>query len=128
LFWRPERPPPGGWNAFALDVGQAGSLVVQTARHVLVFDTGQRSSPESDSGARVVWPFLRALGETKLDVLVVSHADIDHAGGVRSLLSAAQVQQSYSSFDLSAYLEREARLLGQPGRLPALPLAVYVCE
>lgn len=128
LFWRPERPPPGGWNAFALDVGQAGSFVVQTARHVLVFDAGLRSSPESDGGARVVWPFLRALGETKLDVLVVSHVDIDHAGGVRSLLSAAPVQQSYSSFDLPAYLEREAGLLGQPGQLPALPLAVSACE
>lgn len=128
LFWRAERPPPGGWNLFALDVGQAGSLVVQTARHVLVFDTGLRSGPESDGGARIVLPFLKALGERAIDVLVVSHADIDHAGGVRSLLSSMPVQQSYSSFDLRAYLGREAGLLGLAGQLPVMPLAMSACE
>ncbi|CAM5389467.1 DNA internalization-related competence protein ComEC/Rec2 [Eoetvoesiella caeni] len=128
LFWRPERPSAGGWNLHALDVGQAASFVVQTANHVLVFDTGLRSGPQSDAGARIVWPFLRAQGENNIDVLVVSHADIDHAGGVRSLLAAAPVQQSYSSFDLQAHLKREAGLLGLPGQLPSLPLAMTACE
>lgn len=128
LFWRPERPLAGGWNLHALDVGQAASFVVQTANHVLVFDTGLRSSLQSDTGARTVWPFLRAQGEKNIDVLVVSHADIDHAGGTRSLLAAVPIQQSYSSFDLQAYLEREAGLLGLPGQTPPLPLAMTACE
>lgn len=128
LFWRPERPPPGAWNLHALDVGQAASLVVQTARHVLVFDTGLRSGPQSEAGTRIVWPFLRAQGEKGIDVLVVSHADIDHAGGLRGVLSAAPVQQSYSSFSLQSHLEREAGLLGQPGQTPPVPLAMTACE
>src|SRR3546814_17355032 len=70
---------------------------------------------------------MRSAGIDRVDVLVVSHADIDHAGGVRSMLAAAPVAQSYSSFDLHAYLRREARLLGKQGDLPPLPLALSAC-
>lgn len=128
LSWTPPRPSEGGWRLHALDVAQAGAVVVQTARHNLVFDTGLRSSPVADDGARTVWPFLRSQGVQRLDVLVVSHADIDHAGGTRSLLQAMPVEQSFSSFDLLAYLRREAGLLGEPGVLPPLPLAMTACQ
>lgn len=128
LLYVPQRPPDGAWDMYALDVGQAGAIVIQTARHALLFDTGLRSSAVSDDGARTIWPFLRSQGIKKLDVLVVSHADIDHAGGLRSMLLAVPVGQSYSSFDLPDYLAREARLLGEPGQLPAMPLAMSPCE
>ena len=127
LFWRPERPDPGDWTAHALDVGQASAIVIQTARHVVLFDTGLRSSATSDDGARTVWPFMRSKGINKLDVMVVSHADIDHAGGAGSLLVSVPVEQSYSSFDLQAYVEREYRLLGERGGNVRLPLAVSAC-
>ncbi|NYT60738.1 DNA internalization-related competence protein ComEC/Rec2 [Alcaligenaceae bacterium] len=128
LLWSPKGPPEGEWNLHAIDVGQASAIVVQTARHTLLFDTGLRSSAVSDDGARTIWPFMRALGISKLDIMVVSHADIDHAGGLRSLLQAVPVEQSYSSFDLADYLKREATLLGVPGQLPPLPLAMSPCE
>lgn len=128
LCWPPKRPLHGDWTLHALDVGQASAILIQTARHVLLFDTGLRSGLDSDDGARIIWPFLRSQGIVKLDAMIVSHADIDHAGGVRSLLQAVPVQQSYSSFDLRGYLKREAALLGMPGQLPPLPLAMSPCE
>jgi competence protein ComEC len=128
LFWPPKRPLQGDWVLHALDVGQAGAVVIQTAHHAFLFDAGLRSGPDSDDGARIIWPFLRSQGIARLDALIVSHADIDHAGGVRSLLQAVPVQQSYSSFDLQAYLKREAALLNVPGQLPPLPLAMSPCE
>ncbi|WP_317135378.1 DNA internalization-related competence protein ComEC/Rec2 [Pollutimonas sp. M17] len=128
LCWPPKRPHEGEWTLHALDVGQAGAIVIQTARHAFLFDTGLRSGPDSDDGARVIRPFLHAQGIVKLDTLIVSHADIDHAGGLRSLLQAVPVQQSYSSFDLAGYLKREAALLGMPGQLPPLPLAMSPCQ
>jgi len=127
LWWRPEKPHYGGWHLVALDVGQSSAIVVRTSDHVLVFDTGLRTGPDADAGERTVWPYMRAAGIERIDVLVVSHADIDHAGGVRSILSHARVGQSYSSFDLHAYLRREARLLGRPQDLPRLPDAMSVC-
>lgn len=128
LAWRSPKPPEGGWTLHALDVGQGGAIVIQTARHALLFDAGLRSSAVSDAGERIVRPFLRAHGIGRLDVLVVSHADIDHAGGVRSVLEGVPVEQSFSSFDLQAYLRRESRLLGRPGDMPPLPLAVSPCR
>lgn len=128
LLWSPKKPPEGAWNLHAIDVGQASAILIQTARHSLLFDTGLRSSAASDDGARTIWPFMRALGIKKLDVMVVSHADIDHAGGLRSVLLAVPVEQSYSAFDLTAYLKREAGLLGMPGQLPPLPRAMLPCK
>nr|WP_255676042.1 DNA internalization-related competence protein ComEC/Rec2 [Pusillimonas sp. MFBS29] len=128
LLWRPGGPPEGGWNLHALDVGQGSAIVVQTRHHAVLFDTGLRSSTSSDAGMRVIWPFLRSQGISRLGALIVSHADIDHAGGVRSVLEALPVAQSYSSFDLLNYLEREAGLLGMPGQLPPLPPAMSACE
>jgi competence protein ComEC len=127
LFWRPDTPPHGAWDLHALDVGQAGAVVIRTARHALVFDTGLRRSAVSDDGGRVIWPFLRSLGIKRLDVLVVSHEDIDHAGGARSLLRSLPVEQSYSAFNLQHYLERESRLLGEADPVPA-PRAMTPCE
>lgn len=109
LLWQPKRPAVGEWDLYALDVGQASAIVVLTANHAMLFDTGRRSGPDSDSGAKVIWPFLRSLGVSSLDVLVVSHSDIDHAGGIASILDLMPVQQAYASFDLPAYLSREAR-------------------
>ncbi|WP_154393414.1 MBL fold metallo-hydrolase, partial [Bordetella pertussis] len=110
LVWRPERPPPGYWTLTALDVGQGGAVVLETARHVLLFDTGPRHGDASDAGERVIAPFLWARGYRHIDTLVVSHADLDHTGGLRSVLAALPVGQAYASFDLAAWLARQARV------------------
>lgn len=128
LFWRPASLPEGAWRLHALDVGQGSAIVVETANQTLLFDTGLRSSWQSDEGLRTVMPYLRSLGKTKIDVLVLSHNDLDHVGGTRSILSFFPVEQSYSSFDLTAYLQREARLLKQSVQHLALPLAQTLCE
>ena len=128
LFWRYPTLPVGEWRLHALDVGQGSAVVLETATSVLLFDTGIRRGPESDEGARTIVPYLRSLGYTALDTLVLSHADLDHVGGTRSVLQFFPVQQSYSSFDLAAYLQHEAKLLR--GQVPALtlPLAQNRCE
>jgi competence protein ComEC len=133
LCWRPARPEQGNWNMTALDVGQGSAVVLETAHHVLVFDTGPRSMSGADAGEKVVWPFLRAKGYRGIDVLVVSHADLDHVGGMRSLLNVLPVAVSYSSFELAAYLRRERIQLeaqlsdAVPLSEPALPRTALRC-
>lgn len=112
LVWTPSRPAPGDWELYALDVGQGSALVLRTAGQVMVYDTGVRYSPDADAAQRSLLPFLRAKGIRKIDVLVVSHGDLDHVGGLRSVLEALPVEQAYAPFDLSAWLAREGRLLG----------------
>lgn len=126
LFWQPVRPEWGEWDLAALDVGQGSAVLVRTASHTLLFDTGGRRSVQNDEGRRTILPFLRAWGISKLDVLVVSHGDLDHAGGLRSLLTGMPVEQSYSPFSLSAWLRIEARKLkAEPS---VLPLAEVPCQ
>ena len=67
--------------------GRGLSAVVQTQQHVLVYDAGPRFSETFDTGAAVVVPFLRHSGVRTLDMLVVSHGDNDHIGGVASVLA-----------------------------------------
>jgi len=93
----PPVPPPGEAWITLLDVGQGLSAVVQTSRHALVYDAGPRFSPAFDTGRAVVLPFLRRQGITGLDMLVVSHGDNDHIGGVPSLLDAYAPMVTYSS-------------------------------
>ncbi len=86
LLWQPLRPAPGAFELIAADVGQGNALVVRTAGHTLVYDSGPRFSRESDAGHRVLVPLLRAFGE-RVDVLMLSHRDSDHIGGAPAVLA-----------------------------------------
>ncbi|MBC2769585.1 DNA internalization-related competence protein ComEC/Rec2 [Pusillimonas sp. 7-48] len=126
LFWLPVRPAPGHWKLVALDVGQGSALVIKTATRTLVFDTGVRHGPDADEGARTLLPYLRSSGVRSVDVLVVSHADTDHAGGALSLLKAISVGQSYTSFALEKDIAKSQRLLGDTQAV-TLPDAMTTC-
>lgn len=87
VLWLPLLYPPrelpryGGVELHVLDVGQGLSVVVRTAHHALLYDTGPAVRDGYDAGERVVLPALRALGIRRLDRVVISHADQDHGGG-----------------------------------------------
>jgi competence protein ComEC len=87
----PERPVPGTLAITVLDVGQGQAVHVQTATHDLMFDTGPGFGTQSDAGSRILVPYLRASGVQRLDRVIVSHADKDHAGGVDSLIAVVPV-------------------------------------
>jgi competence protein ComEC len=95
LLWQPARVVPGQFELLAADIGQGNAVLVRTARHTLLYDTGPRFSRESDAGNRVLVPLLRALGE-RIDLLMLSHRDSDHTGGAPAVL-AMQPQASLLS-------------------------------
>ena len=98
LLWQAPRPAFGEFELLAADVGQGNAVLVRTAGHALVYDTGPRFSSETDAGQRVLVPLLRALGE-RVDRVLISHRDSDHAGGAASVLAA------HPGADLLASLE-----------------------
>ena len=85
------RPAPGSFWLDVLDVGQGLAAVVRTAHHTLLYDTGPAFSSDADSGSRIVVPYLRGEGVSRLDGLIVSHDDSDHSGGTVSVLQALPV-------------------------------------
>lgn len=68
------------------DVGQGLSVMVRHRNRVLVYDTGPALEGVYSAVESVLVPNLRALGVNRIDTLVISHGDSDHAGGL-SLLS-----------------------------------------
>lgn len=85
LLWVPvPRPAPGEVQVWQWDVGQGLSVLLRTREHALLYDAGPRHG-DFDLGERLVLPALRAQGISRLDVLLLSHADLDHAGGAEAL-------------------------------------------
>ncbi len=82
----PDTLASGEFRYTMLEVGHGLASVVQTRRHLLVYDAGPRFASGLDTGEIVVTPFLRELGAREIDALVVSHGDNDHIGGHRALL------------------------------------------
>ncbi len=77
--------PAGAFEAAFLDVGQGLSVVVATRRRTLLFDTGPAYHSGFSAAEAVVIPYLHWRGVRRLDALVVSHGDNDHAGGVAAV-------------------------------------------
>ncbi|MCY1270650.1 DNA internalization-related competence protein ComEC/Rec2 [compost metagenome] len=102
LYPQPDAPAFGLAEVRVLDVGQGLSVLVRTHRHAWLYDAGPRSG-DFDLGERVVVPELRGLGITQLDMLMLSHADSDHAGGAQAVVAAVPAARVVS---------------GEPERLP----------
>jgi competence protein ComEC len=81
------RPP----RVVFFDVGQGDASLVQGRDGTLLVDAGPDPPGGFDAGRQVLLPALRALGVARLDRLAVSHADLDHRGGVPAVLDALPV-------------------------------------
>ncbi|MFS2197960.1 DNA internalization-related competence protein ComEC/Rec2 [Pseudomonas sp. Pseusp3] len=98
----------GRAEVWQLDVGQGLAIVVRTRHHTLLYDAGPRFG-ELDQGERVVLPALRKLGVKDIDLMLISHAHADHAGGARAVAKGLPVKQVVSGepSDLPVELQAE---------------------
>ncbi|MFH1038959.1 MAG: ComEC/Rec2 family competence protein [PVC group bacterium] len=74
-----------------LNIRQGDSQVIQTPDgKVIVIDGGQSATRYSpfDAGAEVVIPYLESQGVKKIDVVVATHPDYDHTGGLVAVLNS----------------------------------------
>jgi competence protein ComEC len=78
-------------RAVFLDVGQGDATLLQSRHAAVLIDGGPAFPERFDLGASTVVPALRALGVRRLDVLVATHADSDHSGGLPAVLEAFEV-------------------------------------
>jgi competence protein ComEC len=104
LLWQPPRPNGSDFDVLAVDIGQGNAVLVRTATHSLLYDTGPRYSLESDAGHRVLVPLLRALDE-RLDKVVLSHRDSDHTGGAPAVLETQPQATLLSSIEATHPLQ-----------------------
>lgn len=89
--WKRLAPHPPGLVLTFLDVGQGDATVIETpSGHWLVVDAGPAGDGR-DAGRRVVAPFLARRGVRRLEALILSHAHLDHYGGMGALLDRFEV-------------------------------------
>lgn len=87
----PPAPAPGEAWITTLDVGQGLAVLVRTANRALLYDAGPAFGTGADSGERIIAPYLRATGIQRLDAMIVTHHDNDHAGGAVSVTENYEV-------------------------------------
>lgn len=97
LFVPPPRAiPHGEVEITTLDVGQGLAVLVQTRGHSVLYDTGPGLGGEHLVASQIL-PALHALGVRRLDHLVVSHGDADHAAGYARIRGEVAVGAVHSS-------------------------------
>ncbi|MAE63962.1 MAG: hypothetical protein CMJ18_06780 [Phycisphaeraceae bacterium] len=102
-------PPP--FRLDMLAVGDGSCYVLRLARaprrrpFVLMFDCG--SQDDLNLANRTVVPALRHLGIARIDLLMLSHADLDHYGGTLDLIDAVPVELVVMPSHLQAEANRD---------------------
>ena len=76
-----------------LDVGQGLAVYVETKNHNLLYDTGPKFTKYTDAGNTIIVPYLRVINKNKLDKIIVSHPDLDHIGGAKSIMKKIPVNE-----------------------------------
>ncbi|PKQ40024.1 DNA internalization-related competence protein ComEC/Rec2 [Pseudomonas sp. YY-1] len=106
LLLPPKQLGDGRADVWVLDVGQGLAVLVRTREHSLLYDAGPRFG-DFDTGERIVLPSLRAMNLRRLDLMLLSHADNDHAGGAAAIKTGMPVSRV-----ISGEPHRLARTLG----------------
>ncbi len=73
------------WKMTVFDVGQGLSLLIQKEGKAILYDTGANYPSGFNMVDAVVFPYLKHQGITQLDMVILSHSDNDHAGGLDRL-------------------------------------------
>jgi competence protein ComEC len=79
------RPAGGEVQIEVLDVGQGLAALVSTENHTLLYDSGPGDNNSFNLVRPVITPAIAALAMGSPDRLVISHGDLDHAGGLAGL-------------------------------------------
>ena len=83
-----------------LDVGQGDAAVVEApGGAVMVVDGGGVRDGAFDPGARIVEPFLRARGVSRVDIVALSHPHPDHMSGLFRIMERFPVGALWTSGD-----------------------------
>jgi competence protein ComEC len=121
LFPVHDRLSVGEMEVTVLDVGQGLSVLVRTREARLLYDTGAGDPAGPNMATAVILPYLRHQKVGPLDVLVLSHADNDHASGGLVLQRDWPVDRIWAGQpERAPELLSAPCLAGNSGRLGAL--------
>jgi competence protein ComEC len=97
FLYHPAYPKMGDYRVTIIDVGRGLSMLVQTAHHVMLYDTGAHFPGGFDYGESVITPYLRFEGIAQIDRLAISDGDNDHSGGTAAIVKNFRVKTIFTS-------------------------------
>lgn len=114
------------FKAVFLDVKQGDSLImISPDGRVALLDAGNRKNKyhHFDAGDTVILPFLKRWHIHELDYIILTHDDIDHIGGVLSVLKKIKVHRLYMNItDHLTQTSQQIIHLCQIKKIPIDPL------
>src|SRR3989454_865303 len=97
-FWRPrDLAAPGTFRVTFLGVGQGDAALVETAEGRGMLIDGGAAFDSYDAGRMVIAPVLWDRGIRRLDVVVATHPQLDHVGGLAFVLRKFEVGQLWTN-------------------------------
>jgi DNA internalization-related competence protein ComEC/Rec2 len=111
-------PTVGRARITFIDVGQGDAVFIELPGGKNLLVDGGPKSTEFDAGERIVTPFLKRKGISAIDLLLVSHPDADHLGGIPAVLRDFEVKEVLDNglvarSDLYSEYRREVHRLGR---------------
>lgn len=97
LLFVAKVPEQGAFSFSLLDAGQGTASVIHTSNHTLIYDAGTRLSSSFDIGKLVVIPYLKSKGVQSVDMMILSHDNLDHRGGAKAIINEIHVKEVLSS-------------------------------
>jgi competence protein ComEC len=96
--WSPrDLPKKESVRLTFLDVGQGDAAVFETSEGAVMLVDGGGATDITDQGRAVVAPFLWNRGIRRLDVVIASHPQLDHIGGLGSVFREFPVGEVWTN-------------------------------
>ncbi len=103
LFPVKSVPEFGAAKISVIDVGQGLSILIQTRSHALLYDTGAASRGRFNPASSTIIPYIAREHIGHLDLVMVSHGDEDHSGGLTALVDRYPDAAVVSGSSVNAY-------------------------
>lgn len=122
-FGIPALTPSGEPELVVLDVGQGSCALIRSGKSAVLVDAGPNVRGY-DAGRKVVLPRLRSLGVERLDLILISHPDLDHSGG----LAAIRERYPHARIAVPAGFRRDPNWVAQLEKAGVSPDSLLLIE
>lgn len=113
FYWSAQSSASNATRVSLLAVGQGDCTVVRSGGKTVLIDAGP-ASDRYDAGSRIIVPKLKQMEVRQIDMILLTHPDADHIGGLSSITRRISVRAVGVPMHFKSHpeLERELREAG----------------